>query len=145
MNLDQVQSTIKTALDAMAVFAGFTSCILIEDGLQVTAQEDCLKQHGLAILIDQPRMAEHADGFRGVSDLSYIVDVYLRTNPKVKNAGNPKWNPLALEQPVVEAITSENADSTLFNLRFRSAEFFWQDVGNNSRLLTFWTPMVFGS
>lgn len=86
MRVGDIQPYLATILGTVAALASNGASILVDDGLQNVTMEDLLKDVGLAILIMTPQAMHVDESARGGARLEYSCALFVRTNPKVKQA-----------------------------------------------------------
>lgn len=144
MTLAEIPTNLDTLIKAIPALAAVAAHILIDDGTVTRESEQSLTSEGLSILIMPPQAIGLSDQVKGRVALDYASTVWVRTNPKVKVASAAKWNPLTLEAAIIPAVLAFKDPSTM---RFRippglEPESDFTDVGNNSRLIRFETPIL---
>jgi hypothetical protein len=152
MNVDQIQSNLSTIILALTVLSNYQQCVLIDDGQQFPEMEKLLNNQGLAILIMAPQVSEIKDDTRKAVVLTYSSTVWVRTNPKIKATlpnGLAVWNPLSFEKLIIPSVIAWTPSNNLGQQPFKitphlEPETDWGDVGNNSRIIRFATPVTYG-
>jgi len=103
MNLEDLQTSLRAVIIAVAVLAPVANNVIVETSGNHNAALEAARKDGIAIFLLHPRGLSRFDEVKNAAVIEYAVPVLLQTNPKVTVGANPKWNPLVVERLIIRA------------------------------------------
>ena len=147
MKLSEIQPTLFNLAKYLPILSAVQDSVYQDDGTKLPLMETSLKASGVAVLVMPPQSLHIASQSIGGASVVYVSTIWIRTNPKVKNdAGTPVFVPEAIVEKLIPAVLGfvSGRPGNFFKLPegLEPDETDFSDVGNNSRLVRFTTPVT---